>query len=66
MIEWQSLKDFISLLVWSKTHNFFYKQLGFQSEPGVAYDFSSNEAKSCQRVATFLTNLEAQTKKTKK
>jgi len=42
--------------------HFFNEQLGFQSEPRVANDFSLNEAESCQRVATFLANFEAQTK----
>ena len=42
---------------------FFYKQLDFQSQPGVANDFCQNEAESCLRVATFLSKFQAQTKK---
>ena len=44
-------------------HIFFYKQLDFQSQPGVANDFFQNEAESCQRVATFLAKFQAQTMK---
>ena len=29
------------------THFFFYKQLGFQYQPGVANGFCQNEAQSC-------------------
>ena len=33
--------------------NFFYRQLNFPSEPGVASEILENEAKSCLAVAQF-------------
>ena len=33
------------------THFFFYRQLDFSSEPGVANEFWENEAESCLVVA---------------
>ena len=36
------------------THFFLYKQLNFQSQPGVANDFFQNEAESCLLVARLI------------